>query len=108
MEVPSAREEAPSGLRPRIEASVGGVRRQHAQSSWRALAASILLTAMVTGSSTWFVVGSQPTITVADSLVSDHIRALMAPGTSRCGVIGSPYSKALVQWPCPRPRRFRT
>ena len=74
------REEAPSGLRPRIEASVGGVRRQHAQPSWRALAASIALTAMVTGSSTWFVVGSQqqqPTM-VADALVSDHIRALMA------------------------------
>ena len=73
------REEVPSGLRSRIEASVGGARRQHAQPSWRALAASILLTAMVTGSSTWFVTGSQPTITVADSLVSDHIRALMAP-----------------------------
>jgi anti-sigma factor RsiW len=74
------REEAPPGLRPRIEASVGGVRRQHAQPSWRALAASIALTAMVTGSSTWLVVGSQqqqPTM-VADALVSDHIRALMA------------------------------
>ena len=53
------REEAPPGLRPRIEASVGGVRRQHAQPSWRALAASIALTAMVASSSTWFVVGSQ-------------------------------------------------
>lgn len=72
------REEAPSGLRPRIEASIG-MRRQNAQPSWRALAASILLTAMVTGSSTWFVVGSRPTTTVADVLVSDHIRALMAP-----------------------------
>jgi anti-sigma factor RsiW len=94
------REEAPPGLHARIEASVGGLRRpraqpswralaasiafggvtqQHAQPSWRALAASIALTAMVTGSSTWFVVGSQPTTTVADLLVSDHIRALMAP-----------------------------
>ena len=73
------REEAPPGLRPRIEASVGGVRRQHAQPSWRALAASIALTAMVASSSTWFVVGSQPAIATADLLVSDHIRALMAP-----------------------------
>jgi anti-sigma factor RsiW len=73
------REEAPPGLHARIEASVGGLQRQRAQPSWRALAASIALTAMVTGSSTWFVVGSQPTTTVADSLVSDHIRALMAP-----------------------------
>jgi anti-sigma factor RsiW len=73
------REEAPSGLRARIETSVGGLRRQRAQPSWRALAASIVLTAMVASSSTWFVVGSEPTIMVADSLVSDHIRALMAP-----------------------------
>ena len=73
------REEAPPGLRARIEASVGGLRRQHAQPSWRALAASIVLTAMVASSSTLFVVGSQPEITTADLLVSDHIRALMAP-----------------------------
>ena len=94
------REEAPPGLRARIEASVGGLRRpraqpswralaasiafggltrQHAQPSWRALAASIALTAMVASSSTWFVVGSQPAIATADLLVSDHIRALMAP-----------------------------
>ena len=88
------REETPPGLHARIEASVGGTRRQHArpswralaasialttQPSWRALAASIALTAMVASSSTWFVVGSQPEITIADLLVSDHIRALMAP-----------------------------
>ena len=73
------RDDAPPGLHARVEASVGGLRRQHAQPSWRALAASIALTAMVASSSTWFVVGSQPTTTVADSLVSDHIRALMAP-----------------------------
>jgi len=75
------REEAPSGLHARIEASVGGLRRQRAQPSWRALAASIALTAMVASSSTWFMVGSQPpnTVVIADSLVSDHIRALMAP-----------------------------
>jgi anti-sigma factor RsiW len=73
------REEAPPGLRARIETSVGGLTRQRGQPSWRALAASIVLTAMVATSSTWFVVGSEPTIMVADSLVSDHIRALMAP-----------------------------
>jgi anti-sigma factor RsiW len=74
------REEAPPGLRARIESSVGGLRRQRVQPSWRALAASIALTAMVASSSTWFMVGSQPPNTmIADSLVSDHIRALMAP-----------------------------
>ena len=73
------REEAPPGLRARIETSVAGVRRQRTQPSWRALAASIALTAMVASSSTWYVVESQPTTTIADALVSDHIRALMAP-----------------------------
>ena len=73
------REVAPPDLRARIEASVGGLRRPRAQPSWRALAASIALTAVVASSSTWFIAGSQPTNTVAESLVSDHIRALMAP-----------------------------
>ena len=73
------REETPPGLHARIEASVGGTRRQHARPSWRALAASIALTAMVASSSTWFVVGSPPAIATADLLISDHIRALMAP-----------------------------
>jgi anti-sigma factor RsiW len=73
------REETPPGLRARIERSVGGLRSEHARPSWRALAASIALTAMVTGTSTWFVTGSQQPVMVADSLVSDHIRALMAP-----------------------------
>ena len=73
------REETPPGLRARIETSVGGLRRERSRPSWRALAASIALTAMVTGTSTWFMAGSQQPIMVADSLVSDHIRALMAP-----------------------------
>ena len=76
------RETTPPGLRGRIEASVGGLRQGRARlsTSWRALAASILVTAMVTSASTWLVVESQqqPTM-VADALVSDHIRALMAP-----------------------------
>ena len=73
------REVAPPGLRARIEASVGGHRRVRERPSWRALAASIALTAMVASSSTWLIIGSPPESTTADSLVSDHIRALMAP-----------------------------
>src|SRR5580700_1388909 len=73
------REAAPPHLRARIEASVGGVGRARARPSWRALAASIALTAVVASSSTWFITGSEPANTVADTLVSDHIRALMAP-----------------------------
>src|ERR1700722_13144421 len=73
------RELAPPGLHARIETSVGGMRRARGQPSWRALAASIALTAIVASSSTWFITGSEPANTVADTLVSDHIRALMAP-----------------------------
>src|SRR3984885_1331405 len=40
------RELAPPGLHARIEASIGGLRRLRAQPSWRALAASIVFTAM--------------------------------------------------------------
>jgi len=72
-------EMAPPGLRSRIEASVGCCQRVRERPSWRALAASIALTAVVASSSTWLLVGSQPENTIADSLVSDHIRALMAP-----------------------------
>ena len=55
------------------------VQRVRERPSWRALAASIALTAVVASSSTWLLVGPQPENTIADSLVSDHIRALMAP-----------------------------
>jgi anti-sigma factor RsiW len=72
-------EGAPPGLRDRIEASVGGQRRVRERPSWRALAASIALTAVVASSSTWLLIGPPPESTTADSLVSDHIRALMAP-----------------------------
>src|ERR1700726_3989754 len=72
-------EGSPPGLRSRIEASVGGHQRVRERPSWRALAASIALTAVVASSSTWLLVGSQPENTIADSLVSDHMRALMAP-----------------------------
>src|SRR6476659_10676470 len=69
------REVAPPDLRARIEASVGGHRPARERPSWRALAASIALTAVVASSSTWFITGSEPANTVADTLVSDHIRA---------------------------------
>src|SRR5271168_934979 len=49
------REVAPPGLRARIEASVGGQRRVRERPSWRALAASIALTAVVASSSTWLL-----------------------------------------------------
>src|SRR5580704_14340729 len=72
-------EVAPPGLRSRIEASVGGHGRARERPSWRALAASIALTAVVASSSTWLLIGPPSESTTADTLVSDHIRALMAP-----------------------------
>ena len=78
------REEAPPGLRARIESSIGATRRPRAtpswMQSWRALAASIAITAVVASGFTWLVVDSQQKpVQVAELLVSDHIRALMAP-----------------------------
>jgi anti-sigma factor RsiW len=78
------REEAPPALRARIESSIGAARRQHVtpswMHSWRALAASVAIAAVLASGSTWFVVDSRQKPTqVAELLVSDHIRALMAP-----------------------------
>jgi anti-sigma factor RsiW len=77
------REEAPAGLRARIESSIGAT-RPHAMpswmQSWRALAASIAVAAVLASGTTWVFVDSQrQTTQVAELLVSDHIRALMAP-----------------------------
>jgi anti-sigma factor RsiW len=72
-------EVAPPGLRARIEASVAGQRRVRERPSWRALAASIALTAVLASSSTWLLIGPPPESATAESRVSDHIRALMAP-----------------------------
>lgn len=78
------REAAPPGLRARIESSIGTTRQLRAtpswMHSWRALAASIAVAAVVASGSTWLVVGSQQKpVQVAELLVSDHIRSLMAP-----------------------------
>ena len=80
------REEAPPALRARIESSIGATRPRATSSwtqSWRALAASVVLAAAVGSGATWLVVDSQQQPTqVAELLVSDHIRALMARSRS--------------------------
>src|SRR5262245_2511492 len=76
------REEAPPGLRARIESSIGATRPRATPSwlqSWRALAASVVLAAAVASGATWLVDSQRPPTQVAELLVSDHIRALMAP-----------------------------
>jgi anti-sigma factor RsiW len=72
------REAPPPGLRARIEAMVG-VERTRTQPSWRALAASIAVTAFIASGSTFLTTGPRPADVLADAVVSGHIRALMAP-----------------------------
>jgi len=64
-------------LRARLEAAVG-MKRARAQPSWRALAASIAITAMVTGGATWIARGPEFGDPVREAVVAGHIRSLMA------------------------------
>jgi anti-sigma factor RsiW len=69
--------EPPAALRSRIERAVG-LRRMPARPTWAALAASVAVAVMVGSSSTFFALAPRGDAT-ADAIVSDHIRALMAP-----------------------------
>jgi anti-sigma factor RsiW len=75
------REPAPLGLARRIEAAIGVPQeaRGTPHPSWRALAASVVLAAFLASGSTWFALRPGPTATVADMVVGNHLRALMAP-----------------------------
>jgi anti-sigma factor RsiW len=68
---------APAGLRERIERAAG-LRRAPVRPTWAALAASVAL-ALMLGSGATFVALAPRGDTTADAIVSDHIRALMAP-----------------------------
>jgi anti-sigma factor RsiW len=76
------REAAPPGLRVRVEAAVGmrrpRTRLANAQFSWRALAASIAVTAIVAGSSTSMLLSPSRSDLVQGGVVDAHIRSLMA------------------------------
>jgi len=72
------REAPPPGLLARIEASVE-LPRPRAQPSWRALAASIAVTAVLASGSTWLALAPEMTDPVRDGVVAAHIRSLMAP-----------------------------
>jgi anti-sigma factor RsiW len=82
------REAPPPELRRRIETAVGLARPcptfAQRRYSWRALAASIALTAMVAGSTTSMLLGPQLASDTTSGaarvgVVDAHIRALMAP-----------------------------
>jgi anti-sigma factor RsiW len=70
-------EAAPAGLRARIEHSVGIGRERHP--SWRALAASVVLTALVAGGATWTLRAPAPQDSMREAVITSHIRSLMAP-----------------------------
>jgi anti-sigma factor RsiW len=76
------REAPPPGLRMRVETAVGMRRPRtqlaHAQFSWRALAASIAVTAVVTSAATSMLRAPSQTDLVRDGIVDAHIRSLMA------------------------------
>src|SRR5260221_8532959 len=70
-------EELPLVLRARIEASVGIHHRK--QPSWRSLAASIAVTALVASGATWVVQGPGADDVTRDGVIAGHVRSLMAP-----------------------------
>jgi anti-sigma factor RsiW len=70
------REELPHGLQARIEAAVG--MNTPSQPSWRSLAASIAVTAVVASGATWVVRGPAADDAIRDGIVAGHTRSLMA------------------------------
>ncbi len=76
------REAPPPGLRMRVETAVG---RRHprtplarSQFSWRALAASIAVTAVVASGSTSMLLAPSSSDSARDGVINAHIRSLMA------------------------------
>jgi anti-sigma factor RsiW len=67
----------PPALRQRVQASVG-MRTTASRASWRAMAASVILGAVIAGGSTWALLQPQSRDDLADSIVASHMRGLMA------------------------------
>jgi anti-sigma factor RsiW len=82
------REQAPPELARRIAAAIGlrsaaaqPPSRLSARPSWRALAASVLVAAVVASGATWFIGEGRGPDATADMVVASHMRALMAPAS---------------------------
>ncbi|HMA71499.1 MAG TPA: anti-sigma factor [Xanthobacteraceae bacterium] len=71
------RKASPFGLRARVEAAIG-MRRPRTQPSWRALAASIAVTAILASGATSMLVAPLEVNAVREGIVDAHIRSLMA------------------------------
>jgi len=72
------REELPPGLRQRVENAVG-MRRPSPRPTWLSLAASIVVTAAIASSSSWFVSQYAQDHDREQAIFSNHLRSLMAP-----------------------------
>jgi anti-sigma factor RsiW len=68
----------PPNLRRRVEASLG-LHAPATRASWRAMAASVTVGAILAGGSTWVVLQHQPREGLAEIIVASHMRGLMAP-----------------------------
>jgi anti-sigma factor RsiW len=81
------REQAPPELARRIATVIGMQSvaapppRLASRPSWRALAASVVVAAVVASGATWFVGEGGGTGATADMVVASHMRALMAPAS---------------------------
>jgi len=77
------REAPPPGLRRRVETAIGMQRARaplaRTQYSWRALAASIVVTAFAAGSSTSMFLAASQSDPIRTGIVDAHLRSLMAP-----------------------------
>jgi len=69
---------APPALRARIERAIG-IGAGRAQPSWRALAASVALAAVLSSGATWYAARLPAGDGVTEAVVAGHVRALMAP-----------------------------
>lgn len=70
-------EAMPAALRARIEQAVGI--EKDVRPSWRALAASVALTAILVGGATWSLRAPAPIDAAKEAVITSHIRSLMAP-----------------------------
>src|SRR5690349_6380408 len=67
----------PPGLEAKIRKSIGSTQSQNSP-SWRAMAASIAVAAVVSSSATWMLARPSPADTVTEAVVAAHLRGLMA------------------------------
>jgi anti-sigma factor RsiW len=67
-----------SQLRSRIEAAIGRTTRKPVHPSWQALAASVVLALALGSASTWMALRPITDSHVAESVVDNHMRGLMA------------------------------